>query len=53
MTVNDYTRTQDFTQAVLVLDQLGTPAEPFKALQGEAGASGWVDIPLLQAIHAR
>ena len=38
ITLNDYTRRQDFTGAALVLDQLGEPDLPFELLQGETAA---------------
>ena len=53
VTVNDYTRQHDFTQAVLVLDQLGTADQPFKVLQGDAGESNWVDMALLARIQGQ
>ena len=53
VTVNGYTRFQDFTGAKLVLSDLGEPAQPFNVLAGEAGkaqginGSGWVDVDLM------
>lgn len=35
ITLNDYTRAQDFTGAALVLDHLGEPDLPFEVIQGE------------------
>ena len=34
VTVNDYTRKQDFTQAALVVTHLGNPDQPLEVLQG-------------------
>lgn len=34
MTLNAYTRSQDFTGAALVIDQLGEPDQPFELLKG-------------------
>ena len=36
ITLNDYTRAQDFAEAALVLDHLGEPGLPFEVIQGEA-----------------
>lgn len=53
ITVDDYTRGQDFTGAALVLDQLGEPGRPFKVLAGDAGNAGYVDLALLRNLHGR
>jgi len=45
ITLNDYTRAQDFAGAALVLDQLGEPGLPFEVIQGEARA-GYFDLDL-------
>ena len=50
VTVNEYTRTQDFTGARLVLDHLGEPDQPFTVLAGNVGDACFVDIALLHAI---
>lgn len=51
ITVNDYTREHDFSDAALVLDCFGEPGAPFKVLKGEAQQYTYVDIPLLEMIH--
>ena len=35
VTVNDYTREHDFSRALLVLDNMGEPDQPFTVLQGD------------------
>ena len=40
ITVNDYTRGQDFAGAALVLDQLGEPDQPFAVLASERPVNG-------------
>lgn len=40
VTVNDYTRDHDFTGAALVLDQLGEPDRPFRALTSQYPVNG-------------
>ncbi len=40
ITVNDYTRTHDFEGAALVLDGLGEPKQPFKAIYPGGGVNG-------------
>lgn len=44
VTVNDYTREHDFTDAVLVLDQFGEPDNPCKVLQGTAMKKSYLDM---------
>jgi HAD superfamily hydrolase (TIGR01509 family) len=53
VTVNGYTRHQDFGEAPLILDQFGDPGDPAQALHGDLGGHEWVDIPLLRALHGR
>ena len=52
VTVNDYTRTHDFSGAALVVDQLGEPHAPFKILDGRAWGATLVDVALLRKVHA-
>lgn len=47
ITVNDYTREHDFSDALLVLDQLGEPGRPFTVLAGDAAGAEYVDLDLL------
>ncbi len=59
VTVNGYTRTQDFSEAVMVLEHLGEPDVPTRAIASRVplpdsfshGESRYVDLPFLQAIH--
>lgn len=53
ITVNDYTRNQDFSMAALVLDHLGEPELPCTVLQGDAGNFAYVTIPVLQHVWAK
>jgi HAD superfamily hydrolase (TIGR01509 family) len=46
ITVNEYTRDQDFSGAALVVDGLGEPGQPFKVLAGDAGDKQLVDLEL-------
>jgi HAD superfamily hydrolase (TIGR01509 family) len=47
VTVNEYTKKQDFRQATLVLNNLGEPQQPFKVLQGNVGDATYLSIDLL------
>jgi HAD superfamily hydrolase (TIGR01509 family) len=53
VTVNDFTRDQDFGGAVLVVDHLGEPESPCTVLAGDAGGARYVDVALLRDLHAR
>ncbi len=50
ITVNGYTRHQDFQGALLVLDHLGEPDLPFQVLQGEAGGATYFDLDLARQL---
>lgn len=51
VTVNSYTRDQDFSDAILVLNHLGEPNQPFSVLAGDAGDKRYLDISLLHRLH--
>lgn len=51
VTVNDYTLNQDFSEALLVLDRLGEPDQPFTVLQGDAGGSRYADMEWLDRLQ--
>lgn len=53
VTINDYTRSDDFSGALLVLSDLGEPDAPCKTLQGDAGTSGMLDVALLKTLRER
>lgn len=53
VTVNDYTRGQDFADATLVLDSMGEPDAPFEVLAGNAGDSEYVDLALVRELHGK
>ena len=53
VTVSQYTRDHDFEGAALVLDQLGEPDSPFTVISGDAGSHTYVNVDLLQDLHAR
>ena len=54
ITVNDYTRQQDFPGAVLVVDHLGEPEQPFTVLSSSVDSkdSTYVDVALLRKFYA-
>lgn len=51
VTINDYTREDDFSGAALVLTDLGEPAAPCRVLQGDAGGRQLVDLALLGTLR--
>jgi beta-phosphoglucomutase-like phosphatase (HAD superfamily) len=52
VTLNDYTRHQDFSKADLVLDHLGEPDMPFKVLQGLNIGTPYFDVAYACALLA-
>lgn len=53
ITVNGYTKDDDFSGAVLVLDQYGEPDSPFKVLEGNSAGFDYVNVKFLKDLHAR
>ncbi|NCA70272.1 MAG: HAD family hydrolase [Sphingobacteriia bacterium] len=51
VTVNDYTQGQDLGDAPLVVDQLGEPDRPARALVGDLGGRTMVDLEVLDRLH--
>ncbi len=52
VTVNGYTEDEDFSGATLVVDHLGDPGQPCRALHGELNGSTMVDVALLRRLHS-
>ncbi len=50
VTVNDYTRNQDFTGATLVLNHLGEPEKPFTTLSGDTKGITYCGLKLIQSL---
>ncbi|WP_366526023.1 HAD family hydrolase [Ferrovum sp.] len=46
VTINEYTRGQDFSGAKAVLSDLGEPDQPYTLHQGQLSAAGWVTVDL-------
>jgi HAD superfamily hydrolase (TIGR01509 family) len=51
VTVNEYTQEEDFSRAILVLNHLGEPEQPFSVLAGDAGDSSYMDMSLVHHLH--
>ena len=52
ITINDYTKDHDFTGAAIVLDQYGEPNIGFKVIKGESHGFEYVNINMIEALHA-
>ncbi|WP_036483243.1 HAD family hydrolase [Myxosarcina sp. GI1] len=50
VTVNDYTKEQDFSEAALILNHLGEPEQPFEILQGDCQNHSYLDIDSLKKL---
>jgi HAD superfamily hydrolase (TIGR01509 family) len=53
VTVNDYTRNNDFHPACLVLDHLGEPDAPCTLLAGTCDPMTYLDLAILRQLHRR
>jgi beta-phosphoglucomutase-like phosphatase (HAD superfamily) len=51
ITVNDYTRRHDFSDAALVVDQLGDPGHPCRVLSGDLDGATYVTVDVLRRVH--
>lgn len=51
ITVNEYTKNQDFSLAALVLDCLGEPEQPFTVLAGNSFNMNYVNLAMLNLLH--
>lgn len=52
ITINHFTRDQDFTGAAQVVDHLGEPGQPCHAIAGALPPDSLVDVAYLQRLHA-
>lgn len=52
ITINEYTKDDDFSQAQLVLDQMGDMNSAFRVLAGDAAGHTFLDLELVKKIHA-
>ena len=50
VTVNDYTKDQDFSQAVLVVNHLGEIDQPFRVIEGDAKGKQYFDLELAKEL---
>ena len=53
VTVNSYTEKQDFTDASIVLSDLGEPSEPFSVLSGQDHGNKLVNVEMLNNIRTQ
>lgn len=51
ITINDYTRSHDFSGAALVLNNMGEPGQPFEVLAGNSFSESNLNMALLEKIH--
>ena len=51
ITVNGYTRNDDFGDACLVLDQMGEPDKPFSVIKGNTDGSTYLNCDLVIKLH--
>lgn len=52
ITINEYTKDDDFSAAKLVLDQMGEPEQGFSVLAGDNDGHAYLDLALVRKVHA-
>lgn len=52
ITINEYTKEDDFSAADLVLDQMGEPDNGFSVIAGESYDHNFLDLALVKKVHA-
>lgn len=52
VTINDYTRDQDFADAILLLNHLGEPEQPFTVIAGNLPEASYLDMALVRRLHS-
>jgi len=52
ITINEYTKEDDFSDADLVLDQMGDSSNPFKVLSGDAQGHTFLNLELVKKVYA-
>ncbi|BCN93397.1 phosphatase [Thiomicrorhabdus immobilis] len=52
ITINEYTKEDDFSAADLVLDQMGEESNPFTVLAGDAHGHAFLSLDLVKKVHA-
>jgi HAD superfamily hydrolase (TIGR01509 family) len=53
VTVNEYTQSHSFDDAIVVLNNLGEPNKPFTIVAGDATDATYVSVDYLQELHAK
>lgn len=51
ITINDYTQNHDFTDACIVLDQMGEADQPFSIISGNSTDAKFLDCELVSKLH--
>jgi HAD superfamily hydrolase (TIGR01509 family) len=51
ITINDYTKDHDFSNASIVLDQMGEPEQPFSVIAGNSGNASFLNCDLVLKLH--
>lgn len=53
VTINDYTKNHDFSDACIVLDQMGEPDSAFSVIAGNAPNTQYLDCELVRKLHQK
>lgn len=52
ITINGYTRNDDFAGAAIVLDNMGTPENPLKVLAGNNRTHTCLNLEMVRKLHS-
>ncbi len=53
ITVNEYTESHQFDEAIVILNNLGEPNNPFKMIEGNPSQATFVNVDYLKELHAK
>jgi len=53
ITINDYTKDHDFSDACIVLDQMGESEKPFSVISGDANNATYLNCDLVVQLHEK
>jgi len=53
VTINGYTKADDFSKAVVVLNEMGEPDQPFEVLSGDAHGHDYLSLQMVTELAAR
>lgn len=53
ITINDYTKADDFSAACIVLDHMGEPDQAFSVIAGDSSGASYLNCELIEKLHQK